>query len=108
MDFEQLAKIENESERVNRTYDIFNGDAITTWTLPIPCPLPMSSCSGSSAAAGPRGITHRYHAREYENIVAHLTNGSPLLIDAQEGRIPLSVILGVYESSRSGKAVCLL
>ena len=24
MDFEQLAKIENLSERVNRTYDIFN------------------------------------------------------------------------------------
>ena len=102
MDFEQLAKIENESERVNRTYDIFNEDAITTWTLP------MSSCSGSSAAADPRGITHRYHAREYENIVAHLTSGSPLLIDVREGRIPLSVILGVYESSRSGQAVCLL
>ncbi len=27
MDFKQLAKIENESERVNRTYDIFNEDA---------------------------------------------------------------------------------
>lgn len=27
MDFEQLAKIENESVRVNRTYDIFNEDA---------------------------------------------------------------------------------
>lgn len=27
MDFEQLAKIENETERVNRTYDIFNEDA---------------------------------------------------------------------------------
>lgn len=27
MDFEQLVKIENESERVNRTYDIFNEDA---------------------------------------------------------------------------------
>ena len=27
MDFEQLTKIENESERVNRTYDIFNEDA---------------------------------------------------------------------------------
>lgn len=26
MDFEQLAKIENETERVNRTYDIFNED----------------------------------------------------------------------------------
>ncbi len=26
MDFEQLIKIENESERVNRTYDIFNED----------------------------------------------------------------------------------
>lgn len=27
MDFEQLSKIENESERVNRTYDIFNEDS---------------------------------------------------------------------------------
>ncbi len=27
MDFEQLAKIENETERVNRTYDIFNEDS---------------------------------------------------------------------------------
>ena len=27
MDFEQLAKIENESERVNRTYDIITEDA---------------------------------------------------------------------------------
>lgn len=27
LDFSQLAKIENESERVNRTYDIFNEDA---------------------------------------------------------------------------------
>ena len=26
MDFVELAKIENESERVNRTYDIFNED----------------------------------------------------------------------------------
>ncbi|MBE6767543.1 MAG: methyltransferase domain-containing protein [Ruminococcaceae bacterium] len=26
MDFEQLAKIENESERVNKTYDVFNED----------------------------------------------------------------------------------
>ena len=27
MDFEQLVKIENESERVNRTYDIFNEES---------------------------------------------------------------------------------
>ena len=53
-------------------------------------------------------VVENKSGREYENIVAHLTSGSPLLIDAQEGRIPLSVILGVYESSRSGKAVCLL
>ena len=87
---------------------ILEEDAITTWTLPIPCPLPMGCCSGSSAAADPRGITHCYHAREYENIIAHLTGGAPLLIDVRQGKIPLSVILGVYESSRSGKAVCLL
>ena len=33
MDFEQLAKIENESERVNRTYDIFNEDGLTVESL---------------------------------------------------------------------------
>jgi hypothetical protein len=39
--------------------------------------------------------------------VAHLVEGAPLLLDARQGRIPLSVILSVYESSKTGKAVHL-
>ena len=86
---------------------VLEEDAITLWTLPIPCPIELGAFSGSSAAANPRGISPRYHMREYANIVAHLTEGTALLVDGKQGRIPLSVILGIYESSQSGKVVCL-
>ena len=87
---------------------VLEEDAVTLWTLPVPCPVPMGAFTGASAAADPRGISHRYHARQYANIIAHLTEGAELLVDGRQGRIPLSVILGIYESSHSGKAACLL
>ena len=86
---------------------VLEEDAITLWTLPVACPVALGAFSGSSAAANPRGISPRYHARQYANIIAHLTEGAALLVDGKQGRIPLSVILGVYESSGSGKVVSL-
>ena len=84
---------------------VLEEDAITLWSLPTPCPIPLGGGSGDSGAADPTGISHLYHAREYENIVAHLLQDAPLLIDAHQGRIPLSVILGLYEASEKGCAI---
>lgn len=81
--------------------------AITLWSLRDPCPIPMGNFSGNSSAADPRGISYAYHQREYENIVAHLSEGAELLLDGRQGRLPLSVILGIYESSARAQVVKL-
>lgn len=86
---------------------VMEEDAILQWTLPEPCPIALGAKSGNSASADPKGISVAYHLREYENFVEHVLDGKPLLLDAQQGRLPLGVILGVYESSRTGRAVKL-
>ena len=82
-------------------------DTITLWNLPTPCPIETKANMGGSSSADAKGITHIYHAREYQNFTKHLLNGEALLVDGHQGRIPLSVILGVYESSKTGKKVLL-
>lgn len=84
---------------------ILEDDAITLWSLPTPCPLTSVSLEHGGSASDPKAIAIIYHQREYENIIAHLLGKDKLLIDAEEGRVPLSVILGIYESSRTGRHV---
>ena len=86
---------------------ILENDSITLWGLPSPSPVNSVKAVGGSSSADARGITHLYHAREYRNFADHLIKGSSLLIDGNQGRVPLSVILGIYESSASGKKVQL-
>lgn len=86
---------------------VMEEDAILSWSLPDPCPIPLGAASGNSASADPRGISAAYHIREYENFVSHVLDGKHLMLDADQGRMPLKVILGVYESSRTGKAIVL-
>lgn len=86
---------------------VMEEDAILSWSLPVPCPIALGAASGNSASADPRGISVAYHLREYGNFVEHVLDGKPLLLDAEQGRMPLRVILGVYESSRTGKAITL-
>lgn len=86
---------------------ILEDDAITLWSLKDPCPIPLGKFSGNSSAADPRGISYTYHQREYENIVAHLSEGAELLLDGRQGRLPLSVILGIYESSAREQVIRL-
>ena len=86
---------------------VLEEDSIVQWNLPTPCPVMGSGSAGGSGAADPKGITHQNHTREYRNIMDHLCNGAPLLLDSRQGRMPLSVILGIYESSKTGKAIRL-
>lgn len=86
---------------------VMEEDAILSWSLPDPCPIPLGAKSGNSASADPKGISVAYHLREYENFVGHVLDGKELMLDADQGRMPLGVILGVYESSRTGKHIKL-
>ena len=82
-------------------------DTITLWSLPIPCSLPIGTADGNSGADDPRGITCDNHIREYRDFVTAIQTGSRVLIDAREGRIPLSVIQAIYESSRTGQKIAI-
>ena len=84
---------------------IMEEDAITHWSLPTPCHIPTGVVSGSSAASDPRGITCTNHARQFANFVDAVLNGAPMVSDARQGRLPLEIILGTYQSSREGKPV---
>lgn len=86
---------------------VMEEDAILSWSLPDSCPIPLGAKSDNSASAHPRGISATYHTREYCNFVSHVLDGKALMLDTVQGRMPLGVILGVYESSRTGKTIKL-
>ena len=46
-----------------------------------------------------------YHKLQFEDLVDAIENDRAPLVDAHEGRKPVDIILGAYESSRTGKEV---
>ena len=58
----------------------------------------------NSGAADPNAIGAAGHTLQIANFVDAVRNGTPLLVDAQQGRQALEVVLGVYASGRTGRA----
>ena len=58
-------------------------------------------------AADPRAITHDYHLMQFQNLVHTLDGKAELLIDGPEGRKAVEIILGIYQSARTGGLVRL-
>lgn len=87
---------------------ILEGDAITLWSLPTPKPeipaeqldkwtdllsMPIYCCS---------------HALQYDNILQHLLYGASLEVDARQGKVPLTLISGIYKSSKENRFIDLM
>ena len=85
---------------------IMENDTITQWSVPAECPDCTVSRTGNTSA-DPTKVSAVYHTKQYGNFIRHLLADEPLAIDGTEGCIPLSVILGIYESSRTGRRVSL-
>ena len=85
---------------------ILENDTISHWSVPGECPDCSVSLAGNTSADNTK-VSAVYHTEQYGNFVRHLLAGEPLIVDGAEGRMPLSVILGVYESSRTGRRVLL-
>lgn len=86
---------------------ILENDVVTLWTVPGECPESCRVSLAGNTSADNKKVTFAYHTREYENFIRHIREGEPLIVDGAQGRMPLSVILGVYESSRTGRRVDL-
>ena len=85
---------------------IMENDTITHWSVPAECPDCTVSLTGNTSADNTK-VSAVYHTKQYGNFIRHLLADEPLVIDGTEGRIPLSVILGIYESSHTGRRVSL-
>jgi UDP-N-acetyl-2-amino-2-deoxyglucuronate dehydrogenase len=65
------------------------------------------SKSTAGGAADPKAIGHHGHARQFQDFVDALKKDRPLPIDGREGRKAVEIILAIYKSAETGKAVKL-
>jgi predicted dehydrogenase len=82
-------------------------DSILQWDLPIECALPVGRAPANVASSNPGAISNAGHTMHFRNMADALRTGTPLLNDARGGRLPLEIILGIYESSKTGTTVFL-
>jgi len=87
---------------------IISGDKLTTWDVMDdqgdPPPLAREVASGAS---DPMAISLTPFERQFQDFAEACRSGRPPLVDGQAGYDALAVVLGVYESCRSGQPVNL-
>lgn len=80
---------------------VLEEDSIIRWDLDIPCRLPVGLAAQNVASADPSAIRADGHKLQIENFVNAILYDEPVLNDARQGRLPLEIILGIYESSKN-------
>jgi UDP-N-acetyl-2-amino-2-deoxyglucuronate dehydrogenase len=63
--------------------------------------------SGGGGAADPAAIGYHAHARQFQNVVQAINKGAALAVDGPGGRAAVEIILAIYQSAETGKAVKL-
>ncbi len=68
------------------------------------------SVGGASqgGASDPLAISHLGHQRQMEDLLHAIKTGQKPIIDAEEGRKSVAIVLAIYESARTEKLVNLL
>jgi predicted dehydrogenase len=59
----------------------------------------------SGGSSNPAGISHVGHARQLTDLVEAIQTGRPPLVDGREGRRAVELILAIYRSAETGRAV---
>lgn len=63
--------------------------------------------SGGGGASDPAAIGHHGHARQFADVVEAIRQGRKPLVDGQEGRRSVEVIMAVYQSAETGSVIRL-
>jgi predicted dehydrogenase len=66
-----------------------------------------SQISGGGGAADPAAIGHHGHARQFQDVLKAIKEGTKPLVDGNEGRRSVEIILAVYKAAETGRAVRL-
>ncbi len=84
---------------------VLSEEDILHWDLPEP--RPQLDAHSTASASDPGAIDARGHLRQLKNMVAAIRGQESLLVDGEAGRKPVELILGIYESARTGMPVSL-
>lgn len=63
--------------------------------------------STGGGASDPAAIGHHGHARQFQDVVDAVKKNRPPVIDGNEGRRSIEIILAIYKAAETGKAVKL-
>tara|TARA_B100000809_G_scaffold243972_1_gene269465 strand:- start:719 stop:1759 length:1041 start_codon:yes stop_codon:yes gene_type:complete len=58
-------------------------------------------------AGDPAAIGHHGHRAQIQNLIQSIENGTPLVIDGQEGKRSVELICAIYEAAKTGATVTL-
>ncbi len=88
---------------------ILEEDSIIAWDiagLPLPADVTLGRTL-SGAANDPTAMSLDGHVLQISDMVEAVRNGREPLVNARAGRLPVEIILAIYESSRTGKQIYL-
>jgi predicted dehydrogenase len=68
---------------------------------------PPTDNKGQGGAADPKAISFVGHQRQFENFAQSITGRSKLIVDGKEARKAVEIILAIYQSALTHKAVTL-
>jgi UDP-N-acetyl-2-amino-2-deoxyglucuronate dehydrogenase len=87
---------------------IIENDKVSEWQLRCgePCPVSHEE-SGFIGGTSSKDIWHTGHRRQYAEAIEAIRAGRKSLVNGEEGRKALEIVLAVYESARTGKTIYL-
>lgn len=83
---------------------VLTEDAITEWKIETPMPE-MGQNWKMDAANDPAALDVTGHLLQFKNMLAAIDGREALLVDAVAGSKAVELVLGIYESARSGNTV---
>jgi len=72
-----------------------------------PIPNVTTNPGGASTAADPTAIEAEGHIKQMNDMIAAIEENREPIINGEEGYKPLEIILAIYESARTGRAVTI-
>lgn len=81
-------------------------NTIVQWDLPLARPVQRKNLA-AGAANDPAAIDFEGHRLQYQNFIGAIRGEEELLVDAEEARRALALVLAVYRSAECGKPITL-
>ena len=87
---------------------VLEENTVSKWDLTLDYPMPENNNIVTGSANDPANISYTGHLCQFENLLKAIRGEDSLMVDAKQGRIPLALILAIYESAKTGCTVKLI